>query len=277
MAHHGAEPLALEGVSVHAEGRPEPVLHNIHLTVGPGEWVTLAGANGSGKSTLIGVIAGLIEPDEGRVRRGFAGHGPIPYVMQQDGPFFGDTPWEEVLFVLETGGVKGDLLRRAEEALLRTGLFPHRHRPLHALSGGQRQLASAAACLASGAPILLLDEATAMLDGISRSLVWQTAVRLHREGKTVIWCTHRLEETVRNGRIIVLKDGTVVHDGPTEDFFYGEREDGRTPCEAAGFVPPFAVRTARALIRKGLSPSILPLSGEELAAAWASGGVVHGG
>lgn len=271
-------PLQLDGVTVLAGRGQKPVLREIRLAVKPGEWVTVLGANGSGKSTLIGVLAGLIEPDAGRVRRGFAGDGPLPYVMQQVGPFLGDTPWEETLFALEARGVKPEeRAARATEALIATGLHPLRHRPLRTLSGGRRQLASVAACLAGGAPLLLLDEAAAMLDAVSRRLVLDTVRRLHRSGSAVLWCTHRPEETVPAGRIVVLQNGRIAFDRSAETFFYGAAADGRTPCESSGFAPPFAVRTARALMRRGWRTNRRPLDGEQLAEALREEAGGHGG
>lgn len=267
-AGHAAAPLELSGVSVFA-GRPDlPALRDVRLVIRPGEWITVLGENGSGKSTLIGVAAGLVEPDAGTVRRGFAGGGPVPFVMQQVGPFFGDTPWEEVMFALEGRGIPAEeAAARAGAALRSTGLFPVRHRPLASLSGGRRQLASVAACLATGAPLLLFDEATSMLDETSRRLVLETAKRLNREGAAVVWCTHRPEDAAAGGRIVVLADGAVAFDGLAEDFFYRETENGSTPCEALGFAPPFAVRTARALARFGRKIETRPLTAEQLAAS----------
>lgn len=265
MASLDNAPFELRGVTVRAGDRPAPVLNRIDLVIRAGEWLTIAGTNGSGKSTLASVIAGLIQPDEGTVHRGFAGDAPIPYVMQQDGPFFGDTPLEEVYFVLETRGESSDAIPVRAEAILRqTNLHAHRHRPLHTLSGGQRQLVAVAACLAAGAPLLLFDEATAMLDHRSRRLVLETAARLYAQGTTVLWCSHRLEETMRDGRIIVLKDGEKQHDEPTLDFFYKPGPDGRTPCDAAGFTAPLAVRTTRALMQRGWKPDDMPLDGSTL-------------
>lgn len=257
--------LELIGVTVRTGNGTVPVLDNIHLTVRPGEWITIAGANGSGKSTLIGLIAGWILPDEGTVKRGFAGEKPIPWVMQQDGPHMGDTPLEETLFVLEMRGEPADSLKaKAGEALGKAGLWPVRHRRMDALSGGRRQLVQAAACLAVDAPLLLFDEATSMLDGRSRKLVRDTALRICREGKTVIWCTHRLEEAVPGGRIVVLESGKIVHDGITVSFFYNEGPDGLTACERLGFHPPFVVRTARELKKLGRETIGCPLDGSDL-------------
>lgn len=263
-------PFELRGVTVRAAGGQSPVLDRIDLAIRPGEWITIAGANGSGKSTLAGVVAGLIEPDEGTLHRGFAGEAPIPYVMQQDGPFFGDTPLDEVYFVLDARGEPSENIPRLAESILReTHLFPLRNRPLDTLSGGQRQLVAVAACLAAGAPLLLFDEATAMLDDRSRRLVLDTAARLYRRGSTVLWCTHRLEETMEDGRVIVLEDGRKTADERTADFFYKEAPDGRTPCDRAGFIPPLAVRTARLLIGTGWKPDKLPLDGPGLVRALA--------
>ena len=263
-----APPLELAGVTVFGGTPGAPVLRNVRLAVRPGEWVTILGANGSGKSTLVGVTAGLVEPDEGTVRRGFAGNGPIPCVMQQIGPFFGDTPWEEVMVALEGRGIPPEeAVARAEAVLRSTGLFPVRHRPLAALSGGRRQLAAVAACLATGAPLLLLDEATSMLDEASRRLVLASVRRLCREGAAVLWCTHRPEDAAAGDRIVVLSDGKVAFDGTAESFYYREDGTGRTPCEALGFTPPFAVRTARTLMRMGRMAAIRPVTAGQLAAA----------
>lgn len=262
--------LILRQVSVYAEGRAEPLLHDIHLTIEQGEWVSIIGPNGSGKSTLAKVLSGVITPGSGEVFRGFSGDGPIPYVMQSDEGHFGQTPWEDVVFVLEASGADPDQLSGITVKVLeQVGLAEVMHQPISTLSGGQRQKVAIAGCLAVDAPILLFDEATAMLDALSRRQVLALAKRLHRSGVTIVWLTHLMDEVAEGDRVVVLQDGKMNFDGDTVTFFY--REDGtgsgKTPCEKAGYTAPYTVQVARVYRREGGALSFLPLNAEQLVKA----------
>ena len=154
---------------------------------GPGLWM-LVGGNGSGKSTLLRLIAGLLQPEGGTIRRGC----DTALVFQNpDHQLLLPSCGSELAFHLPAG--EGPDPRRIDAALTQVGLAGFAQRPIHSLSGGQKQRLAIASALISGAELLLLDEPTALLDPDSQDSV----LRLIRElcpALSALWVTHRLEE-----------------------------------------------------------------------------------
>jgi energy-coupling factor transporter ATP-binding protein EcfA2 len=281
------------------DGHKRTLLEVERLVLQPGEWVHVAGPNGSGKSTLAKLLtghSGMIARGEallaGTMNRGFAGNAPLPFVAQDpEAAIIGSTPWEDLLMGLEQQGMPAEeALRKAEISLQDCGLWELRGQSVAALSGGQKQLLAAAGCLASGAELLLFDEAAAMLDADSRRVILEGARKLHAHGKTIVWISHRLDELRSSDRIVALRAGKIFYDGPAEAFFLpmagvdsgseaeGSKQDGgdsstmngpceKSPCEILGCEPPYMVETAIALQRLGYRLPKLPFSPEELAEA----------
>lgn len=248
------------------------------LELYPGEWLHVIGPNGSGKSTLVKLAAGVPEAIAGgraearaTVRRGFAGEEPIPFVMQDpEAGIIGATPREDLALALEARGIGGSAAaERLERLLHETGLWPVRDLPVEALSGGQKQLLAAAGCAAAGTPLLLFDEAAAMLDAASRAVLLQGVRKLHRSGAAVIWISHAPEEIRHGDRVIGLNGGRIVYDGGADMFFepIGHEAKGISPCERLGYDLPHTVRTALALRRFGIRLEPLPLTPAALAEA----------
>lgn len=185
--------------------------------------VAVIGANGSGKSTLARLVNGLRLPTAGRVRTlglDVATHGP--QVRAQVGFVFTDpdaqlvmpTVVEDVALSLRrTVPDARDRDRRAREVLARFGLADHAHTPVHALSGGQKQLLALAGVLATEPRVLVCDEPTTLLD-----LRWRRVVDelLDDVEAQVLQVTHDLEAAVRADRVLVVDQARVVFDGPAE-------------------------------------------------------------
>ncbi|AJY76645.1 energy-coupling factor ABC transporter ATP-binding protein [Paenibacillus beijingensis] len=255
------------------------IVRGIGLAIYAGEWINVTGRNGSGKSTLARVIAGFGRfRVEGVVRRRFDGRfqgAALPLVLQRpEEALIGSTPWEDVSLTLEHLGMTcGQIEKAAVAALTRLGLESCMHRPFAELSGGQKQLTAAAGCLASGAPMLILDEATSMLDPDSSALVLQALRRLNGEGVTVLWVTQKLEELRRGDRLLAVDNGRIVYDGLAERFFarpaigedFHQGLEGGSPCERTGLHPPYVVETAWELQRLGITFADMPLTPEDLA------------
>jgi len=271
------EPFRIDGVKVRLDdGRT--LLRVDRLEIAPGEWVHVAGPNGSGKSTLAKLIAGLpwaagggAASVTGTIRRGFAGDRPLPYVTQDpEAAIAGSTPWEDLALAFEARGIGGERARAGIERLLRLcRLWERRDLPVERLSGGQKQLLAAAGCIASGAPLLVFDEAASMLDSAGRAQVLEGARRLREAGTAVVWISHSAEDIARGDRVVGLMEGGIVFDGTAEAFF-APSDGGTSPCERIGCGMPHAVRTALALRRRGLRLEPLPLAPDELARALAA-------
>lgn len=269
-----ADPFMMSGVTVRlADGTL--LLQIDGLTLKPGEWVHIAGPNGSGKSTLAKLIAGVPETAGGgqaaiggTIDRGFAGERPLPFVQQDaEASIAGSTPWEDLALAFEARGVGGGAARAGVERLLRLcGLWDMRDLPVERLSGGQKQLLAAAGCAASGAPLILFDEAASMLDRAGRALVLEGARSLRAAGAAIVWISHETADIARGDRIVGLLGGRIVYDGGAEAFFRPDGSGALSPCERIGCEAPHAVRTALALSRRGIRLDPLPLTPEELTA-----------
>lgn len=182
--------------------------------------VALVGANGSGKSTLARLLNGLVLPASGSVTvDGLDTRRDGPAVRRRVGFVFTDpdaqivmpTPVEDVALSLRRSVPDADEReRRARELLARVGLADRADLPVHALSGGQRQLLALTSVLASGPEVLVCDEPTTLLD-----LRWRTVVDdlLAGLSQQVVVVTHDLEAALRADRVLVVDDGRVVHDG----------------------------------------------------------------
>ncbi|TYP79545.1 energy-coupling factor ABC transporter ATP-binding protein [Paenibacillus methanolicus] len=271
IADGAAHDLQIRDVHVAGAGEAEaqaPLrLRAVTLTLSPGEWIYIAGTNGSGKSTLARMLAGLsMEGVSGAIDRGFAGEYPAPYVMQQpDAQLFGETPREEIMFALEWMELKADEIdRRTAETLSRTGLGRVADVPWDRLSGGQRQLAAIAAAVAAEAPMLVLDEATSMLDDQTRAIASELIRERHAAGSAIVWVTQRLDELMPEQRVLAIKDGELSFDGRARDFFYGwDEASGVSPCEASGLQPSYLMRLALAMRTEGLMQDPLPMTEAE--------------
>ncbi|WP_165842212.1 energy-coupling factor ABC transporter ATP-binding protein [Paenibacillus xerothermodurans] len=288
-------------------GGDTDVVTDINLSIQRGEWVTIVGSNGSGKSTLAKLIAKLFTATRGAVSYHMQERPPIQLIFQNpDAQIIGETVYEDLCFGMENYGISREIMReRALEALSKVGLAAHADAPVSQLSGGQKQLLCIAACLVLQPAVVLFDEATSMLDPLARTKIAAVAQQLHREGKTVIWITQWLDELAYADRVVALHNGGIVFDGSTKEFFYGSISDSdwaeRTDrsyaggldiaaaetsspndstefhhlprdgwsscCERLGFVPPYSVQTARALLQQGFQLDPLPVSTTQLGQA----------
>ncbi len=189
------------------------VLKDFHLDIADGEFIAIVGASGVGKSTLLRVVAGLVRPTSGTVKRDSPERpGRRPYAMVfQDARLL---PWRRVVknveFGLEGLGLTAEeKRRRATEALALVGLADKADRWPHQLSGGQRQRVAIARALAVDPDLLMMDEPFGALDAITRQSLQDELVDLwQRTGKTILFVTHDIEEAVYLADRVVLLAGS---------------------------------------------------------------------
>lgn len=243
-----------------------PILRNISLNIASGEWIGIAGRNGCGKSVLGKLIAGVEGRYTGEIHR--PENETVQLIMQNpESQLVGSTVWEEVIFGPENYGLPAPVIAaRAEAALHKTGLAHLKHREVHQLSGGQKQLLALAGAIALEPSVIVADEITSMLDPASRGQVIQVLRELNRQGVTILYITQLLEELAHVGRVIAVDQGRIGYDGCKEAFFYPEGSQGASVCESIGLLPPYTVRVARELIRQGVLPQKgnSPITPEEL-------------
>jgi NitT/TauT family transport system ATP-binding protein len=181
----------------------------VDLSISAGEFVCLVGPSGCGKSTLIRVIAGLLEPSNGRVSIHLDGSSPTPIAtVFQD---FGIFPWKtveaNVRFGLVTRAVgRAQAAARAADWIERLGLTEFRKAYPATLSGGMRQRVAIARALAVEPEILLMDEPFASLDAQLREILQEELLAIcQAEARTVVFVTHSLEEALVLGdRVLVM-------------------------------------------------------------------------
>jgi len=259
----------------HSEEKNHAVLQGIDLQVAPGEYVVILGHNGSGKSTFAKQLNALLTPTDGRVlvcgmdTRDEAHRWEIRrqagMVFQNpDNQIVGTNVAEDVAFGLENMGVSPDeMVRRVEEALAKLNIAHLAEQEPHQLSGGQKQRLAIAGIMAMRPSILILDEATAMLDPQGRQEVMEAVRQLNREeGITVIQITHFMEEALLADRVIVIHEGRIRLVGPP-----GEVLLQRDVLLDAGLDVPFAVELASRLRRQGIKLDENILHGEQLVEA----------
>lgn len=222
----------------------EPAVKNVSLEIKKGEYIAILGHNGSGKSTLAKLISALELPNEGKIFvDGFETSDEASFeeirkktaiVFQNpDNQIVGATVEEDVAFGPENLGVPNPELRnRVDDCLKKVGLYEYRERESSKLSGGQKQKLAIAGALAMKPEILILDEATSMLDPISRDEFLSLVEKLTKENNmTLITVTHDMNEAMRVDRAIVMEHGKIVMSGLPQEIFSSEEEINRIGLE----------------------------------------------
>ncbi len=246
-------------------------VEDVSFTVNDGEWIAIVGHNGSGKSTLAKLMNGLLFPASGEVRvlgeplneeNLWAIRSKMGMVFQNpDNQFVGATVQDDVAFALENNGVPfEDMVVRVYESLAQVKMDQFLDSEPHHLSGGQKQRVAIAGALALKPKILILDEATSMLDPQGRKEVISTVQQLRLETSlTVLSITHDLEEALLADRVLVLNQGKKYTEGtPEEVFARGEN------LVDLGLDLPFAMKMSKLLRLNGVSLQGEHMSEEEL-------------
>ncbi|MGG1290020.1 energy-coupling factor ABC transporter ATP-binding protein [Bacillus smithii] len=239
--------------------QPRYALEDVSLSIVKGEWLAIVGHNGSGKSTLAKLLNGLHFPEKGKIVVGDILLGEetvwdirkkVGMVFQNpDNQFVGTTVEDDVAFGLENNGVDHDeMVIRVQESLEKVGMSAFARQEPHHLSGGQKQRVAIAGVLALRPDIILLDEATSMLDPRGREEVLATVRELKEDRNlTVVSITHDLEEAAKADRVIILNKGKVYKEGTPEEIFQMDEE-----LIALGLDIPFSVRMSKELRSRGL-------------------------
>ncbi len=214
---------------------PRRALDGISVSIEKGSYTAILGSNGSGKSTLAKIIDILEVPDSGKVvifgkdagddNRFWEIREHCCCVFQNpDNQIVGTMIEEDVAFGPENLGIPNPELReRVDQALKDVGLYEYRHKETMALSGGQKQKLAIAGALAMRPDILILDEATAMLDPSSRDDFLELVEKMRIEkGLTLITITHDMTEALRCDKIVIVHKGKVALEGTPEEIFLSD-------------------------------------------------------
>ena len=230
---------------------------DITFHVKRGEWLSIVGHNGSGKSTTVRLIDGLLEAESGEIvidgqrlieenvwniRR------QIGMVFQNpDNQFVGATVEDDVAFGLENQGLsRQEMKKRVEEALALVGMLDFKKREPARLSGGQKQRVAIAGVVALRPAILILDEATSMLDPEGRRELIETVKGIRKDyDMTVISITHDLEEVAMSDRVLIMKKGEIESTSSPRELF------SRNDLDQIGLDDPFANQLKHSLSQNG--------------------------
>ena len=213
-------------------GSGAKALDGITVNIAGGEFVALIGRNGSGKSTLARHLNAILLPTGGVVRIKGMDTRDEPNVwdvrrgvgmlfQDPDNQIIGTTVEEDTAFGPENLGLSPEVIEaRVRAALHAVGMADHAESAPHLLSGGEKQRLALAGVLAMGPELIILDEATSMLDPSAREEVMGLLRRLNREeGITILHITHRMEEAAQADRIVVMDAGRVVLGGTPGEVF----------------------------------------------------------
>lgn len=224
--------IEIQNVSYAYEDAAAKALNNVSLTINDGEFVAVVGHNGSGKSTLAKHLNALLLPTEGKVLvdgMDTADEADTLSIRQRVGMVFQNPDnqlvttivEEDVAFGPENIGVPGNEIRtRVDRALAAVGMEKYAHSAPNMLSGGQKQRIAIAGMLAMQPKVLVLDEATAMLDPKGRRDIIDLVTKLHKEnGITVVMITQYMEEVIGADRMAVMSGGELILEGTPKEVF----------------------------------------------------------
>lgn len=267
--------IRFDNVTYSYPGTEEPAIHDIDLSIMPGEYVAILGLNGAGKTTTALCVNGVVPNMLGGTLEGtvtVAGLDVEEYPVREMAKIIGmvfDNPEfqmsqmsvaEEVALGLENAGVPyEEMTRIIPETLALVGLSGFEDRSPLGLSGGQQQRLAIAAVLAMKPQILIMDEPTSNLDPLGKQEVFEIAAKLNKErGMTVVVIEHEVEVMAKYAdRVIVIDHGTVVMNGTPSDIMSRVDE-----LNALGLRAPEAAVLAQKLRADGLWKGATPTTTE---------------
>jgi ABC-2 type transport system ATP-binding protein len=212
----------LRVAQVHKSYASKPALRGVSLDLHPGEFVALLGPNGAGKSTLFQILSGLFTADEGTVE--VCGHNMahnatralarIGVVFQQPALDLDLSVQGNLRFHARLHGLGNRTAPAIAQALHMAGLEEQAQAKARSLSGGMRRRVEMVRALLHAPAVLLMDEATVGLDPASRQrLLADVRERCQRDGLSVLWATHLVEEAHAADRVLILHQGRVIAAG----------------------------------------------------------------
>lgn len=253
--------ISVDHLTYQYDENQAPALTDVSFTVHAGEWLAIVGHNGSGKSTLAKSLDGLLPFTQGSVTVGGITLTPetvwqvreqIGMIFQNpDNQFVGATVEDDVAFGLENRQISRDeMVPRVQAALAQVGMTSFAQREPSSLSGGQKQRVALAGIVAIAPKILILDEATSMLDPQGRIEMLAIVRQLRQQQNlTVISITHDIDEAASADRVLVIDDGRLVDEAvPSQIFECG------TQLVEMGLDLPFTEKLKAALRQRGITP-----------------------
>ena len=228
-------------------------IDTVSFHVKQGEWLSIVGHNGSGKSTVVRLIDGLLEAESGEIyvdgkqltrETIWEIRSKIGIVFQNpDNQFVGATVEDDVAFGLENQGIpREEMLQRVEKAIEQVGMLEFKDREPSRLSGGQKQRVAIAGIIALRPTIIILDEATSMLDPEGREDLMAVMRELQKKFQlTIISITHDLTEIALSDRTLVFQKGKLESSMTPRELF------SRNDLNEIGLDKPFSKQVQESL------------------------------
>ena len=246
--------IELKNVSFRYDNTVEEYqIDTVSFHVKQGEWLSIVGHNGSGKSTVVRLIDGLLEAESGEIyvdgkqltrETIWEIRSKIGIVFQNpDNQFVGATVEDDVAFGLENQGIpREEMLQRVEKAIEQVGMLEFKDREPSRLSGGQKQRVAIAGIIALRPTIIILDEATSMLDPEGREDLMAVMRELQKKFQlTIISITHDLTEIALSDRTLVFKKGKLESSMTPRELF------SRNELNEIGLDKPFSKQVQESL------------------------------
>ena len=257
--------LKAEQLSYTYEGSDVPALNGLSLEIQRGRKIACMGANGSGKSTFFLCCNGIRKPDSGQLY--FEGR-PLDYskkgllslrskvgvVFQDpDDQLFSANVLQEISFgPLNLGLTQQETKQRAAQVMERLGITPFAHRPVHALSGGQKKLVAIADILVMEPSLILLDEPAAALDPIHTRIVREIIDEISASGITIVTATHDVDYAWSWAEdVLLFHEGRLLACGAPEEVF-----TKKELLDTASLEEPCVLSMYQALREKDLLPDL---------------------
>jgi len=247
------------------------ILQNCSFTIHENEAIAIIGHNGSGKSTIAKLMNGLLFPQEGEIwinGKKLAEESvwdirkDVGMVFQNpDNQFVGATVQDDVAFGMENKGVpREEMKQRIETSLKAVQMTEYLLTEPHRLSGGQKQRVAIAGVIAISPKVLILDEATVMLDPQGRTEIMETITQLQKQKNvTLITITHDLNEVIKSERVIVLNQGKIWEIATPRNILNHGKE-----LQEIGLDIPFISELSHELKMTGINLKKDPLTADEM-------------
>ena len=260
--------LKAENLYFSYEGEKSHSLNGLSLEIERGKKIAFMGANGSGKSTFFLCCNGILKPSQGCLyldgkpydysRKGLLKlRQRVGIVFQDpDNQLFSASVYQEISFgILNLGVSEDEAAKEVEEVIRRLEITPFRHKPTHALSGGQKKQVSIADILVMHPDIIILDEPAAALDPRHTTIVNRIVDQLTEQGITVMMATHDADYAMGwADQVFLFKDGRVLAAG-TPDQVFADREI----LQETNLEQPAVLELFEALCQKGILSPKLPV------------------
>ena len=238
--------------------KDKDILKNVSFSVKKGEYVSLIGKNGSGKSTLAKLIMRILTPKEGEIylnntlltdENCTKLKEDIGIVFQNpDNQFIGCSVEDDIAFGMENRNIpKKEMEEKVREFAKKVGMEKFLEKTPDELSGGQKQRVALAGILALSLKVIILDEATSMLDPEGKEEIKKLIFDMKKEDPelTIISITHDIEEAYISDRVIILNNGNIIKNDTPSVVFSSKDE-----IESLGFELPFVLKVKESLKNK---------------------------